>query len=514
MSAHRTWRRLAAALVLGLGAAGAAVASAAPSRPAPSTRPTPPAPPTSADEPEAAEATPASEPAAEPATPAADPNAEPASPAVDPNVEPAAEPAAAEIEPAAVPIDGPVVLDGVLPCGLRVLVAEDLTLPVAAVVLAVETGPEDDPADRPGLVHALAFHLLQGNRELPPGGAAALVHDAGGITEIAVGPAQIRFESLVPVSRLDAAVWTEAQRLRAPTVSDELWSDSLRWARRDKPRPWGAPRAAIAAAHRAPGLSHEGRVAGAELQNLSSKAVALALADRFDYARATLVVVAPQPPAKTLDAVMQAFADLPPAVRHVRPRRSDVAPGSAPRLVEHPDGDGELFVWPIGPSPTDLARATVWCKALNRQKRGDGEPARARVRCHLDEDPRRGALVVRATGVDDPEALLRARVQRIFDGSDDALVDRQREVVLDGDRYGLRAPLPLARRLACSDARGPGGAAVAERSLDALTGLDALAPGSPLQTNDELSLPASVRIVASPYKEPDEEPDPKPEQSP
>jgi hypothetical protein len=62
------------------------------------------------------------------------------------------------------PIEGAAAIDAVLPCGVRVIVAEDDTLPVAAVVLAVETGPEDDPSDRPGLVHALAFHLLQGNR--------------------------------------------------------------------------------------------------------------------------------------------------------------------------------------------------------------------------------------------------------------------------------------------------------------------------------------------------------------
>ena len=38
-----------------------------------------------------------------------------------------------------------------------------------AVVLAVEVGTRDDPDKLPGLVHALAYHLQQGNRELAPG---------------------------------------------------------------------------------------------------------------------------------------------------------------------------------------------------------------------------------------------------------------------------------------------------------------------------------------------------------
>lgn len=441
-----------------------------------------------------------SAPVASAASPPADP--EPAPPAEETAPEtsgeaPAAEASAAQPEPAAAPsqapIDGPAAIDAVLPCGVRAIVARDDTLPVAAVVLAIETGTEDDPSDRPGLVHALAFHLLQGNRELTPGGAAALVQDAGGIAELAVGPAQIRYENLVPVSRLDRAIWAEAQRLRAPTVSDELWADTLRWARRDEPRAWAVPREVLAAAHGTPSLAHDGRVAGAELENLSSKAVALALADRFAYTRATLTIVAPGEPADTLAQVMDAFADLPPAAR-VTPKRAAASNlGSAPRSVEHENGDGAAFVWGIPPSPADLLRATVWCKVLNRQPRVDDDPGRARLRCHLDEDPRRAALVLRASGVDDPLAFVQARLARIESGTDAALVDRERGVVLDRERLALRAPLPLARRLAQSAAAS--GSGVAQRALDELTGIAALDSASSVTSSAALPIAAAVRVV-------------------
>ena len=49
-------------------------------------------------------------------------------------------------------------------------------------------------------------------------GENALVHDRGGMASLAIGPAQVRYESLVPMSALSDVLWAESQRLRAPTV--------------------------------------------------------------------------------------------------------------------------------------------------------------------------------------------------------------------------------------------------------------------------------------------------------
>jgi hypothetical protein len=395
--------------------------------------------------------------------------------------EPAPTPAGPETE-GLPPIDeaalaGPQLLDGVLPCGLRVIVAQDESLPVAAVVLAIETGTEDDPPSQPGLVHALAYHLMQGNRELRPAGAPALVHDQGGIAGIAVGPAQVRYESLVPSSALPDVLWIESQRLRAPTVSDELWTSTLRWARRDTARGWKAPRAAMAAAHGAPGLEHEGRVVSKGLDDMVPRAVGLALAERFRYELATLVVVSPHPPEELREKIEKLFAELPEQPRRVRDRSprwrtegagatggsgsSPAAPkafsggpvGSspaAPKALALAGEAGTELVWPVAPDPASLLQATVWCKGLNRQRRHEGEPARVRVKCHLDVDPRRPTLVVEVTGADDPVALVRSRIERL-EQEDAPLVERQRQAVRHEQTLELRTPLPLARRLAAAE---------------------------------------------------------------
>lgn len=350
-------------------------------------------------------------------------------------------------------VEGPTVLDGVLPCGLRVIIAQDASLPVAAVVLAIETGTEDDPASQPGLTHALAYQLLQGNRELAPGGAAALVHDRGGWASMAVGPAQVRYESLVPISALDDALWAESQRLRAPTVSPELWSSTLRWARRDKSRTWRVPREAMASAHGAPGLGHDGRKVGQELHQMLPRAVGRALADRFRYDAATLVAVTPFPPAELQERVEALFSELPPRPRAVRDRSPRWRTGSVPQAVPIAGEKGQRFVWPVAPDPASLGWATVWCKAINRQRRMPAEPARARLRCHLDVDPRRATLVLLATGTEDATDLVRTRLERLERGDDDTLVDRQRQVVVGQWTQDLRLPLSLAQHLATAARR-------------------------------------------------------------
>lgn len=401
-------------------------------------------------------------------------------------------------------IEGATLIDAVLPAGVRVIAAQDDTLPVAAVVLAVEAGTEDDPPGFPGLVHALAYHLLQGNRDIAPSGIASMIHGAGGTTNLAVGPGQIRFESLVPISLLGETLWAEAQRLRAPTVNEALWRESLAWARRDPPRRWSLPLDVRAAVHGEPGLGHDGRTVSPALLEMSERAVAAQIADRMTYDRATLVVVAPLPPAVTLARVQPLFADLPPVGRRPTPRDPPPPLGDTPRSYAARGQDGTRLAWALAPGPASIARARVLCGTLQRQRRIPDEPARARVRCSIDPDPRRATLVVRVTGTDDPIEFLRQRLARIDAGSEASLLARQRRLVLQDLELSLRTPLELARTLAWAPPRTDEEAteATAVRSLDTVTGLAALRSDAETWT---LPLGAAVRLVAPSVAKPAEE---------
>jgi hypothetical protein len=302
-------------------------------------------------------------------------------------------------------------------------------------------------------VHALAYHLFQGNREYAPGGIARAVNGSGGVTSLAIGPAQIRYESLVPASMLSDMITAEAWRLRAPTVSATLWKDALRWARRDRARAWNAPAALRASAHQAEGLRHDGYAVSDPVAALSERAVSSQLAERFGYDRASLVIVAPDAPALVLNTVILAFAELPPSPRAARDRTVTPTVGAAPRVVATKGQAPGTFVWPIPADIAGQAWAEAVCGAVNRLKRATHESSRLRVRCTIDDDARRGVMIVKASGADDLQAAVRDRLTRVRD-DDEAALAKERAAVTERLRYATRTPLALARHLA--RARSPG----------------------------------------------------------
>lgn len=398
--------------------------------------------------------------------------------------------------------EGPRVTDAVLPCGLRVIAAHDGSLPVASVVLAVDVGTEDDPEDHPGLIHALAFHLQAGNRELQPGEALASAHDVGGLSTMAVGHAQVRFESVVPVSQLDRMLWIEAMRLRAPTVNETLWLKSLNYARADRRPKYPVPADVMAELWARPGLAHDGHAVPRELGKMLPEAVAAQLAKHFGYRRATLIVVSPREPEKVVEAARQLFADLPTVPRDVRglatasPTNAD-----APRPVPTPGQKGDTLVWSVPPRPGARVWAEVVCATLNRQRRDPADGPKSRLRCTYIDDPRRPVIAVRAAGVDDPAALAAARLARIEAGREVDLVTAQRDRIRRRLRGQLHVPAELARHLAQVDPTAvPRG--TSSRSLDALTGVAALDEPTSMATHvAHLFDPArAVLLVPAPNK--------------
>jgi hypothetical protein len=342
------------------------------------------------------------------------------------------------------------------------------------------------------------------------------VHDAGGWFGLAIGPAQVRFENVVPASELSEAVWIETNRMRAPTVSAVLWKKTLRWAKRDRRHRLILAPVAMAATHGdVEGLAHNGRAVGKALSSLEEAVVARKIADRFRYASATLVVIAPDDPRALVARVARAAADLPrvastPVDRFVAP-----GPRDGPREVPLGRHRGNVLAWAIPPGPDRLAWARVLCNVLSRQRRSAAEPRRSRVRCRLQEDPRRATLVVTTTNVGDPLELVRGRLERIEDGREQRLVEAQRLAALRDLRRDLRTPLALARQLALRpfDDDSPELGEVRTRPLDDLTGVAALGDADGLATTipSLLSVDTAIRLVPGPKPPPRKDPPPKEE---
>jgi hypothetical protein len=395
-------------------------------------------------------------------------------------------------------------LEVVLPCGLRVVTATDSSLPVAAVVLAIDVGTRDDPKKLRGLVHALAYQLQMGNRSLAPGAALAAVTDHGGWAGMAVGHTQVRYESLVPFSQVDRVLRAEASRLRAPTVNRALWIKSISYARNDPQRRQPVPGELSAAAWEDPALGIDGRRVGKQLATLENDEIGKRMAGLFGYHKASLIVVGPETPEALLARIEPLFAELPahassrgaiklprrraagesgsetqepteeqrpaantsetsePAAPGATEPKSPDAPEPAsaasstsatklrdPVVVELPRQRGNTLVWPVAPSADARAWAQALCRTINRQ-RPNTKDERSRLRCSYADEERRPTLHLRASGKDVTE-LARARLTRISDGTDSELLATQRDHVRRELHYRLRGALDLAIYLARSD---------------------------------------------------------------
>ena len=146
--------------------------------------------------------------------------------------------------------------------------------------------------------------------------------------------------------------------------------------------------------------------------------------------------------------------------------------------------------------------ARVLCNVLSRQRRSAAEPRRSRVRCRLQQDPRRATLVVTATNIGDPLELVRGRLERIEDGREERLVESVRLTVLRDLRHELRTPLALARRLAFRPfgAESPQVGDVRTRALDELTGVADLRDPEGLTATipSLLSVDTAIRLMPAP----------------
>ncbi len=365
----------------------------------------------------------------------------------------------------------------VLASGVEVTTIRDDSLPVAAVVHAIGTGMRDDPEALHGLIHALAYHLQMGTRELAPGAAIGAATDAGGWAGMAVGPAQVRFESLVPLSRLDAVLRAESLRLRRPTVSPVLWAKSLSYAKNDRDGNDKSAREITAAAWNDPRLVHDGRKVDKKLAALEPTALRAHLRNFFHYGRSRLIVVGPESPEALLTRVTAHFDDLRPS-KHIDTASEPPSPRLEsplePRPAELSRHRGQTLVWPVATNAPSRAWARTLCETLKLQKAHPKHKS-SKLRCTFVDEGRRPTLHLRASGKLDVVELAQRRLARITNGKDAGLLAAQRTQMAKRIQYNTRTPLDLAIAVARGGlVQRPARGQILRPSLHQITGTESL----------------------------------------
>lgn len=97
--------------------------------------------------------------------------------------------------------------------GLRVVVAEDHSVPVAAVNIWYDVGSRHEPAGRTGFAHLFEHLMFEGSAHVPKGDHWKHVLGAGGTLNASTWCDRTNYYDTVPSNHLETVLWLEADRM-------------------------------------------------------------------------------------------------------------------------------------------------------------------------------------------------------------------------------------------------------------------------------------------------------------
>jgi len=105
--------------------------------------------------------------------------------------------------------------------GLRVVLAPDTSAPVVAVSVHYDVGFRSEPVGRTGFAHLFEHLMFQGSESLPKLEHFRVVQGSGGTFNGSTHFDYTDYYEVLPAAGLQRALFLEADRMRAPTISEE-----------------------------------------------------------------------------------------------------------------------------------------------------------------------------------------------------------------------------------------------------------------------------------------------------
>jgi predicted Zn-dependent peptidase len=115
--------------------------------------------------------------------------------------------------------------DDRLPNGLRLIVAEDHLVPVAAINLWYDVGSKHEEAGKTGFAHLFEHVMFEGSAHVGKAEHMALVQAAGGVMNGSTWLDRTNYYETMPSHQVELAIWLEADRMG--TLLDALSQENL-----------------------------------------------------------------------------------------------------------------------------------------------------------------------------------------------------------------------------------------------------------------------------------------------
>ncbi len=131
-----------------------------------------------------------------------------------------------------------------LPNGLRVVLAPDPAAPVIATVVNYDVGMRSEPQGRTGFAHLFEHLMFQGSENLEKLAHFRYVQASGGVFNGSTHVDYTNYYETLPSNALERALFLEADRMRAPALSEENLANQIAVVKEEirlqvKNRPYG-----------------------------------------------------------------------------------------------------------------------------------------------------------------------------------------------------------------------------------------------------------------------------------
>ncbi|MGC9442396.1 insulinase family protein [Streptomyces sp. WG5] len=222
-----------------------------------------------------------------------------------------------------------------LPNGLRVLMEPVAGAPRVAVCVTYGVGFRSERPGQEGLAHLFEHLMFRGSENLPPGRFYDHIHPLGGEANGTTHQDYTDYYQTVPSAALEPALFAEADRMRAPLLTEAVLAEQLAGVEReisdrilDRPLgdvPWPLLPRALFDRH---ANAHDGFGDITRLRGVTQAECATFFHQNYAPGNAVLTLVGGFEPDTALGLVARHFGDV--AARPVPPR---------PDLTEHTDDE-------------------------------------------------------------------------------------------------------------------------------------------------------------------------------
>lgn len=124
--------------------------------------------------------------------------------------------------------------DFTLDNGLRVIVSEDHSTPVASMVIIYDVGARDEVKGKSGFAHLFEHMMFEGSANVPKGDFFKYVQSAGGTVNAATHEGYTDYYIKVPSNQIELAFWLESDRMRSLKVTEENFQNQLETVKEEK----------------------------------------------------------------------------------------------------------------------------------------------------------------------------------------------------------------------------------------------------------------------------------------